>query len=86
MLGRRSFGSLSPFRDGRCSAGLQACASRQNANPSASAKTVGMTLKTNAMYTVPKLEDYSPEALDRAVAELSAALDHETSALHSDAD
>ena len=29
------------------------------------------------MYTVPKLEDYSPEALDSAVAELEAALDHE---------
>jgi phenylalanyl-tRNA synthetase alpha chain len=29
------------------------------------------------MYTVPKLEDYSPEALDRAVAELIAAIDDE---------
>ncbi len=38
------------------------------------------------MYTVPKLEDYSPEALDRAVADLLSALDNETSALHSDAD
>ncbi len=38
------------------------------------------------MYTVPKLEDYSPEALDRASADLLSALDHETSALHSDAD
>ena len=38
------------------------------------------------MYTVPKLEDYSPEALDRAVADLLAALDSESSALHSDAD
>ena len=38
------------------------------------------------MYTVPKLEDYSPDALDRAVADLLSALDHETSALHSDAD
>ena len=28
----------------------------------------------NTMYTVPKLEDYSPEALDRAVAELFIAL------------
>ena len=27
------------------------------------------------MYTVPKLDDYSPEALDRAVADLFAALD-----------
>ena len=31
------------------------------------------------MYTVPKLEDYSPEALDRAVRELFAALDAEIS-------
>ena len=38
------------------------------------------------MYTVPKLEDYSPEALDRASADLLSALDHETSALHSDVD
>ena len=38
------------------------------------------------MYTVPKLEDYSPDALDRAVADLLSALDNETSALHSDAD
>ena len=33
------------------------------------------------MYSVPKLEDYSPEALDRAVAELTAALKEETGAL-----
>ena len=38
------------------------------------------------MYTVPKLEDYSPAALDRAVADLFAALDAETAALHSDSD
>jgi phenylalanyl-tRNA synthetase alpha chain len=38
------------------------------------------------MYTVPKLEDYSLEALDRAAADLLSALDSETSALHSDAD
>jgi len=38
------------------------------------------------MYTVPKLEDYSPESLDRAVTELFAALDNETTALHSEAD
>ena len=38
------------------------------------------------MYTVPKLDDYSPEALDRAVAELFAALDAETAALHSESD
>ena len=28
-----------------------------------------------SMYTVPKLEDYSPEAFDRAVADLFAALE-----------
>jgi phenylalanyl-tRNA synthetase alpha chain len=38
------------------------------------------------MYTVPKLDDYSPAALDRAVADLFAALDAETGALHSEAD
>jgi phenylalanyl-tRNA synthetase alpha chain len=38
------------------------------------------------MYTVPKLDDYSPEALDRAVADLFAALDSETAALHSESD
>ncbi len=38
------------------------------------------------MYTVPKLDNYSPEALDRGVAELFAALDSETSALRTDAD
>ena len=38
------------------------------------------------MYTVPKLEDYSPEALDRAVAELFAALEAETGALKSESD
>ena len=38
------------------------------------------------MYTVPKLDDYSPQSLDRAVADLFAALDSETSALQSEAD
>jgi len=38
------------------------------------------------VYTVPKLEDYSPEALDRAVAELLAALEAETGELHSESD
>ena len=38
------------------------------------------------MYTVPKLEDYSPVALDRAVAGLLAALDSEASCLHSESD
>jgi phenylalanyl-tRNA synthetase alpha chain len=32
------------------------------------------------MYTVPKLEDYSPESLDKAAAELLAALDSESQA------
>ncbi len=38
------------------------------------------------MYTVPKLEDYSPEALDRAVTELLFALDVETRELHTESD
>ena len=38
------------------------------------------------MYTVPKLEDYSPEALDRAVAELFSALESETVGLHGEND
>src|SRR5450756_327082 len=38
------------------------------------------------MYTVPKLEDYSPEALDRAVAELITALNSETAALKNEAE
>src|SRR5271169_482476 len=38
------------------------------------------------MYTVPKLEDFSPEALDRAVGDLFAALNTETAALRDDAD
>ena len=38
------------------------------------------------MYTVPKLDDYSPAALNRAVADLLAALDAETATLHSDSD
>src|ERR1022692_142588 len=38
------------------------------------------------MYTVPKLEDYSPEALDRAVAELFSALDAESRDLHNESD
>jgi phenylalanyl-tRNA synthetase alpha chain len=38
------------------------------------------------MYTVPKLDDYSPAALDRAVTDLFAALDAETAALHSESD
>src|SRR5689334_21422994 len=38
------------------------------------------------MYSVPKLDDYSPEALDRAVNELFLALDAETSALKNESD
>ncbi len=38
------------------------------------------------MYTVPKLEDYSADALDRAVAELLAALESETAGLHTESD
>ena len=38
------------------------------------------------MYTVPKLEDYSPEALDRAVGDLFSALDAETGELHNESD
>ncbi len=38
------------------------------------------------MYAVPKLDDYSPDALDSAVGELLAALDAETAALQSEAD
>jgi len=33
------------------------------------------------MYSVPKLDDYSPEALDRAVAELTSALENESAAV-----
>src|SRR5215472_14658263 len=38
------------------------------------------------MYTVPKLEDFSPAALDKAVADLFAALEAGTAALQSKAD
>ena len=38
------------------------------------------------MYTVPKLDDYSPQALDRAVADLFAALESESRALQGEAD
>jgi phenylalanyl-tRNA synthetase alpha chain len=38
------------------------------------------------VYIVPRLDDYSPAALDRAVADLCAALDAETAALRSDSD
>ena len=38
------------------------------------------------MYTVPKLEDYSPAALDKAVQELTSALDAEAAAVQSEAE
>ena len=38
------------------------------------------------MYTVPKLEDYSPPALDRAVCDLLSALEVEASGLHDEGD
>jgi phenylalanyl-tRNA synthetase alpha chain len=38
------------------------------------------------MYTVPKLDDYSPGALDRAVGDLFSALEAETAALHSESE
>src|SRR5271166_5267375 len=38
------------------------------------------------MYTVPKLADYSPEALDRAVTDLMAALHAEARELKAEAD
>ena len=38
------------------------------------------------MYTVPKLEDYSPEALDKASRELLAALEEESAALSNEAE
>jgi phenylalanyl-tRNA synthetase alpha chain len=38
------------------------------------------------MYTVPKLDDYSPAALDKAVTDLFAALEDETAALSNEAD
>ncbi len=38
------------------------------------------------MYTVPKLEDYSPVALDKAVRELLAALNSESKAVNSESD
>ena len=38
------------------------------------------------MYTVPQLDDYSPAALEEAVADLFAALKAETAPLRSEAD
>ena len=38
------------------------------------------------MYSVPKLDDYSPEVMDRAVEELFRALDDETASLHNEND
>src|SRR5438067_8230883 len=38
------------------------------------------------MYTVPKLTDYSPAALDKAVAELASALEQECAAVKNEAE
>jgi len=38
------------------------------------------------MYTVPKLDQFTPEVLDRAVAELTSALQAEGAAVRSEAD
>src|SRR5213082_806412 len=38
------------------------------------------------MYTVPKLDDFSPAALDRAARELKAALENETAAISGEAE
>src|SRR5262249_36541252 len=48
--------------------------------------SVAMTVGKETMYTVPKLDDYSPEALDRAVADLFLALDDETAVLKNESD
>src|SRR5271157_1262929 len=40
----------------------------------------------NRVYTVPTLDDYSPAALDKAVADLLAALESEAAALRSEGD
>jgi len=46
----------------------------------------GVSRASYIMYIVPKLDDYSPGALDRAVAELLRALDDETGALKNESD
>src|SRR5438067_13870298 len=43
-------------------------------------------LSASAMYTVPKLEDFSPSALEAAARDLKSALDSESSAISSEAD
>jgi phenylalanyl-tRNA synthetase alpha chain len=45
-----------------------------------------MELKMTTMYTVPSFDDYSPESLDRAAAELLAALESEASAVANEND
>jgi len=45
-----------------------------------------MTEETAAMYTVPKLEDFSPSALDAAARDLKCALQSESAAIASEAD
>ena len=44
-----------------------------------------MTTQENAMYTVPKLEDFSPSALDAAARDLKSALQSESAAIASEA-
>src|SRR5947209_13499138 len=40
-----------------------------------------MVADTRSMYTVPKLDDYSPAALDQAARELKSALESESAAI-----
>src|ERR1700736_3830477 len=43
-------------------------------------------LKASSMYTVPKLDDFSPAALDAAARELKSALDSEIAAVSGESD
>src|SRR3954469_21770375 len=45
-----------------------------------------MVVDAESMYTVPKLDDYSPAALDRAARELRSALDSESTAISGEAE
>src|SRR5947208_12841456 len=45
-----------------------------------------MTKRQNVAYTVPKLTDYSPEALEKASRELISALNAESNAINTEAD
>ena len=60
----------------------------RTAGPSAPAEAVGRddNFGKQIMYTVPKLADYSPDALDHAVSDLFTALDREIAALHGESD